>query len=123
MVKKRILLVDDEKKIVDVFQKLLTSYGFIVKCAPDGSKALDLIKENKFDLLITDIHMKPTSGIQLLKKIPSELPVLVVTGDSTMLDRIKPLPINLIGFLLKPVDVALLLKIVKKTPYKSLSRV
>ena len=123
MVKKRVLLVDDEKKIVDVFQKLLITSGFIVKVASDGAKAIDLIKKNKFDLLITDIHMKPVNGLQLLKKISSELPVLVVTGDSTMLDKIKTLPINLIGFLLKPVDVALLLKIIQKTPYKSLSRV
>ena len=114
MAKKNILLVDDEKNIVEAFQKLLNHSGFDVSTAYDGKGALDLLNTKKFDLLITDIHMTPMNGLQMLEQVPNKkMPILVITANDSMLEKVKQLSINLVGFFSKPMDVSELLKVIK----------
>ncbi|MEK7813200.1 MAG: sigma-54 dependent transcriptional regulator [Candidatus Desantisbacteria bacterium] len=82
----KILLVDDEKKILLLFKQLLQDEGYDVETAEDGFKAIEAIKKNVFDLVITDMRMSGKDGISVLKEIKSLSPrteVILMTGGST----------------------------------------
>ena len=63
----RILLVDDEASILSVLNTLLTVEGYQVVPIQDGNKAVEAIRNEEFDLMISDIRMSPINGIDLLK--------------------------------------------------------
>ncbi len=82
--KLNILWVDDEEMIRDIAKKYINLMGHTGKTAKDGIEALSLLKENPYDLLITDIGMPNMNGWQLIKKIKEdfskEIKIIVVTG-------------------------------------------
>jgi len=83
---KRVLIADDEMSIREVLAELLSTEGFHVETASDGLEALELIKKNKFDLIITDIRMPNISGPELYDIIVNEhnfdrKKIVVLTGD------------------------------------------
>ena len=64
---KKILLVEDEDFIRDLYVRQLTKAGFNVKSAIDGQSGLDLLKSEPFDLLLLDIMLPGMNGLQLLR--------------------------------------------------------
>lgn len=79
----RILVVDDDALLLDLLVDTLTSIGYDAVAAPGGVEALQILKDQRFDLMITDIKMPDVDGIQLLKKVRryySRMPVLFITG-------------------------------------------
>ena len=62
----RILLVDDEPSILSVLSTLLKGQGFDTQPALGGEKAMELLRSESFDLMITDIRMEPVGGLELL---------------------------------------------------------
>ena len=84
---KRILAVDDEPGIARLIKVNLERAGYRVETAGDGAEAFDLIQENKYDLIISDVMMPKMDGMELLQKIrttPSlaHLPVIMLTAKS-----------------------------------------
>ena len=83
---KRILVVDDEKSVRDSIKSLLEDTGFYsVQTAQDGEAAISVLKQQIFDLLITDYSMPKMNGYELFircKVISPKLPVLFVTGNN-----------------------------------------
>ena len=67
--KKKILVVDDEKDILDSLKTLLELEDYKVKTVNSGKKALDALKKEKFDLVLLDILMPKMSGREVLEKI------------------------------------------------------
>lgn len=114
----RILLVDDEDVIVIMLSKLLKNEGYDVVGIQDGNKAVDLLKsEEEFDLLISDIRMRPVNGMELLKLARKERPsmaVVMVTGYD--LDRVaaEALKMGAFEYLAKPFKLKKLLATVKR---------
>lgn len=88
---KKILLVDDEKDLLDIFAEVFADEGAIVLTSCDVKEAYLKLNTNAVDLVITDIVMPGFSGIELLKTIrktlPPRLPVLFVSGDSNFSDE------------------------------------
>ena len=83
MLKKRILLVDDENIILETYSSLLSEKGFSVVTATSGREALETFSHNSFDLVITDLAMPDGDGFKLLeeiKEISPHTPVIVFTG-------------------------------------------
>ena len=79
----RILFVDDEKELLDIFNLLLEMDGHQVTCATNYNDALALVEENPFDLVITDYRMPRWHGIYLLDMIKDrrpEMPVIMITA-------------------------------------------
>ena len=79
----KILIVDDEKSMCQFLAIMLRREGYNITTANNGKKALDQIKNNKFDLVITDIKMSGMDGIELLeeiKKIDLGMPVIIMTA-------------------------------------------
>ena len=83
MHKYNLLLVDDDPFILEGIGDDLESHGYQVTRASSGEIAVDLIESMKFDLVITDLVMEVTDGIQVLKKakeLNSEIQVIILTG-------------------------------------------
>ncbi len=82
---KRILVVDDDGSVRVTIKSLLEDEGFYsVQTAQDGEVAINLLKQQTFDLLITDYNMPRMNGYELFKRcevISSKLPVLFITGN------------------------------------------
>ena len=65
----RILVIDDEQGIRDLFCFLLEPYGFQVFTAEDGIKGIEMVKKDNYDIIFLDIHMPKMQGSEVLKEI------------------------------------------------------
>lgn len=107
MEKYRILLVDDDPYILEGIGADLESQGFQVTKTDRGDRALLLLKENHFDLVITDLVMEDTDGLQVLKKTKELNPdtmVIILTGYGDMKSAIEALRQQADDYLLKPCE-------------------
>lgn len=78
-----ILVVDDEFIIRSALSEALGSLGYLCRTAADGLEAFDLVQENEFELIFSDIHMPHMSGFDLMHKtreIKPEIPFIIITG-------------------------------------------
>jgi len=113
----KILLVDDEPSILSVLSVLLKAEGYEVVPCDGGEKAVDLIKSTPFDLMISDIRMRPIDGMQLLKLArdhQSQMSVLMVTGFGTVETAVEALKLGAFDYVTKPFKVDELLITVKR---------
>ncbi|MGQ9483728.1 MAG: sigma-54-dependent transcriptional regulator [Desulfosoma sp.] len=76
--RRRILVVDDERSMREFLEIMLQKDGYAVRCAASGAEALNLLKEQSFDLVITDIRMKPVDGLEVLRQCKQLSPSTVV---------------------------------------------
>ena len=102
----RILIVDDAALFCEGLKRTLRQAGFEGFSANDGHTALDMIHQERFDLVITDVRMPHMSGVQLVKEIACiapELSCIVVTGNATK-EEIRQLASasNVLEILVKP---------------------
>ena len=107
--KKTILVVDDEKDIVDLLSYNLTKEGFHVIPARNGREALERVKQ-KPDVIILDIMMPEMSGLQVIQELRKEkktssIPVLVLTAKGSETDEIVGLEIGADDYIVKPVKM------------------
>lgn len=108
---KRILLVEDDPEVLEVCRAMLETSGFFVFPSLDGETALDVLKREKFDLVILDIILPTMDGFSVFKKLRSDpdtcnIPVLIVSGRTGMRDTF--LSFGADGFLSKPVEKGVL---------------
>jgi DNA-binding response OmpR family regulator len=66
---KKILLVEDDPFLIDIYQKKLKDSGFKVEVAKDGEKALEILKEKNFDLMLLDIVLPRIDGWKILEEL------------------------------------------------------
>ena len=86
-VKKRILIVDDEKDVGWTLKLILENYGFDIDCFTDSATALEKFKPNLYDLIILDIRMAEINGFELydeLKSRDSNIKTLFITALSSV---------------------------------------
>ncbi|PER13161.1 DNA-binding response regulator [Bacillus cereus] len=102
--KKNILIVDDDKDIIDLLKLFLEMENFFVVEALNGEVALKCLEENHIDLAIVDIMMPKMDGYQLIKKIRETLqfPILILSAKSQEVDKIIGLGIGADDFITKP---------------------
>jgi CheY-like chemotaxis protein len=80
---KRVLLVDDEKEQLSLYEQALREEGYLVLCAGNGKEALTCLEESPFDLVILDIVMPVMDGIEALGRIVSryrKMPIILHSG-------------------------------------------
>ena len=85
---KKILLVDDDRKILDVMRRYLENRGFSVIFTDNGSEALMLARDSKPDLIVADVGLPGLDGLGLCKAIKSSaetaaVPVIIISGGKT----------------------------------------
>jgi two-component system alkaline phosphatase synthesis response regulator PhoP len=115
--KTKILLVDDEKDIIEFLQYNLEEEGFEVICAYDGEEALEKIS-NKPDLIILDVMMPKLDGYEVCKFIRKKkgyenIPVIFLTAKSGEIEEIKGLELGANDFIQKPISPKKLIARVK----------
>lgn len=101
----RILVVDDDASICATLSKGLSAADYNVDIALDGPAALERIKTENYDLLITDLRMPGMDGLTTIRaaqKHTPNLPIIIVTGASTEASAIEALNLGVIGYLTKP---------------------
>lgn len=115
----RILVVDDETSIAKLYSEMLEIFGYSVIYRTSSIKALELFHENpdNFDLVITDMTMPKMTGDKLiaeLKKIRQNIPVILCSGYNNKISDETASVIGCEAFAYKPVDMADLVKTVRK---------
>ena len=103
--KHTILLVDDDDLILKGTGIYLKKKGYQVTTADSGEKAVDLLNNNVFDLVITDLVMDGIDGIQVLKKAKErnpEIMVIILTGHGDLSSAIDAIRLDADDYLLKP---------------------
>lgn len=101
----KILIIDDEEEILLSLKKNLILEGYNVETCNDSMEALEMIKNNKFHIVITDIVMPNMNGIDLLKATKAYdalTQVIMMTGYSTMEITIQSLEFGANDYILKP---------------------
>jgi len=104
MQSKKILLVDDERKIRELVRLYLEKEGFAVGEAPDGEQALALYKEQPWDLMVLDLMMPGLDGWTVCKEIrkSSQVPIIMLTARDDEMDRIIGLELGADDYVSKP---------------------
>jgi two-component system, OmpR family, alkaline phosphatase synthesis response regulator PhoP len=118
--KEKILVVDDEKDILELIDYNLSKNGYRVKTVTTGEDALELIKENDYDLIILDLMLPGVDGFDICKTIKadkqkSSIPIVMVTAKSEEADKVAGLEIGADHYVTKPFSPRELLAIVKAT--------
>ena len=104
MKKLSILIVDDEESIRVSLEGILNK-KYYAKSAESGSIALEILRNDNYDLILTDIMMDKMTGIELLKNIKekySEIPVVLMTGYSSLNTAIEAIRLGASDYLIKP---------------------
>lgn len=114
---KKILIVDDEKAIRDLCQRILTKNNFITETARDAKEALEIL-DDTFGLVISDFNMPDFNGMwlarQIKKKFNSKIPVVIMTSAINGIDISERESSGIFEFLLKPFSIDELLFIVSR---------
>jgi len=109
MIKNRILVLDDEKVVQQLLVRTFDEDRYHVETAEDSGTALKRMKEEPFDLLITDLKMPGVSGMDVLKEVKRFNPhteVIIITGYPTIELAVEAVKIGAFDFICKPFDLA-----------------
>ena len=113
--KQTIMVVDDDKSIVELLRDFLENDGFYVKTAYNGDQALSVLKQVTIDCIILDIMMPKKSGYDICREIREQIdiPILMVTAKTESVDKIRGLGLGADDYIPKPFDPAELVARVK----------
>lgn len=103
-----ILIVDDVQTVRVQLKEILRDHGFAnVKSATNGIEALQMLNENPFSLVISDMHMAPMTGIDLVKEVRSkdklkEIGFIMLTAESTKEKVVEAIKSGIDDYIMKP---------------------
>jgi len=101
-----LLVVEDDRRLLDLITRYLTGEGFIVAAAGDAEAAWSQLQSMTFDLLILDIMLPKESGLQLTERLRqrSAVPILLLSAKGEPDDRIAGLQVGADDYLAKPFE-------------------
>ena len=115
--KDKILIVDDEKDIIELISFNLVKEGYRTSTATSGEEALSILKKESFDLMLLDLMLPGIDGFDLCRIIKSDtkfdLPIIMLTARSTEIDKVAGLEIGADYYITKPFSIRELLAVVK----------
>jgi CheY-like chemotaxis protein len=114
-----ILFIDDEELIVNMTKKMLEHLGYTVetKISPVGALALFQSNPDHFDLVITDMTMPEMTGAKLsvkLKDIRPDIPIIICTGHSSLIDEKRAKAMGIAEYIIKPIANKDIAKTIRK---------
>jgi len=104
---KRILIVDDEEEIQRLFEDYVEMIGYESALAKNGKEALNMVKKEDYDLVVTDLKMPEMDGVSFMKeakKLCPELKFVILTGYSSQKSMEESVESGSYVYLEKPVD-------------------
>ncbi len=113
----KVLIADDDPTILSLLNKILIAKGYDVKLAEHGGVAEKMLKEEQFDLLISDIKMEPVDGMQLLRntrKMRPQVGVIMLTAYATVSTAVEAMKEGAFDYIPKPFKIDELLATVKR---------
>ncbi len=113
----RLVIVDDDEKILFAFEQVFRKEGYDTVTAKDGEEALAVIASARPDAVIMDITMPRLDGLETLRRIKEAspaLPVVLITGFGTMQTAIKAMQYGAFEYMTKPLDVMALRDVVHR---------
>ncbi|OQX92802.1 MAG: hypothetical protein B6D58_01060 [candidate division Zixibacteria bacterium 4484_95] len=105
--KAKILIVDDERRMCDSLKTLLEIEGYSILAVSDSEEAVNLINNENFDLVITDIKMPGISGLDILKRARKKDPsleVILITGYASLSSAKEAVELGAFGYITKPIE-------------------
>jgi DNA-binding response OmpR family regulator len=114
----QILIVDDNRQNLEIFQTRLAAQGYEILTASDGEEALAVAREKRPDLILLDIMMPKLNGIEVCRRLKSDsslpfMPIIMVTAKADPKDVVAGLEAGADEYLAKPVDQTALVARVK----------
>lgn len=113
---RRVLVVDDENLILKIISDILLKEGYDVRTAFNCEKALQLLKEDSFHVILTDIRMPEKNGIDLLEEVRTfnpDIPVIIMTGFASLVTAVEAVRYGAFDYLTKPLDYNKLKSVIK----------
>lgn len=104
---KKVLVVDDEKLIVKGLRFSLEQDDMEVTCAYDGEEALELARNNKYDIILLDIMLPKLTGLEVCQQIRefSDVPIIMLTAKGEDMDKILGLEYGADDYITKPFNI------------------
>jgi DNA-binding NtrC family response regulator len=119
--KGKLLIVDDEKIAVEKLESVMKKEGYEVKGTNSGESALRILKEEMFDLVLTDVHMGKVDGIEVLSKCKELYPyseVIIITAYASLSSAIKIMKKGAYSYIAKPFKLDEVRKVVEEATEK-----
>lgn len=113
--KKNILIVDDDKYILNIFSRILQKQGYNVDTVETGQEAIEKLDTQEYNLALIDVKLPDTNGTDLLAKIHTTKPEMIkiaITGFPSLEDATKVMDQGATAYLVKPVKSEELVKII-----------
>jgi two-component system response regulator PilR (NtrC family) len=104
----KILIIDDEKSILDLLSVVFKKEGYIVETSLSAKNALELVDKEEFDLILTDIKLPQMSGMRILKYVKEKypaMPVVMITAYGTIKQAIEALKMGAMDYIVKPFNM------------------
>ncbi len=113
----RILIVDDDLRIPIMLKELLKMEGYESVSVADGRQALELIKGEPFDLIITDLRMPQMDGMEFLREVKANkpaVPVIMITAYASDITAVESVQLGVFDYIAKPFKVEALLDAIER---------
>ncbi|HXG03596.1 MAG TPA: sigma-54 dependent transcriptional regulator, partial [Candidatus Binatia bacterium] len=114
--KRRILIVEDDEIFLRPLQRTLEVAGYEVLTAPSGEDAVDLLKGDDVDLVLTDQRLPGLNGVELVRRVRADHPdlaVVVMTAYGTIESAVEAMRLGAADYLVKPFEAAEVLMVVR----------
>lgn len=105
--RKKILVIDDDRKLTDIIEKYLSQYEFKVFVVNEGKDFEIIIKENKPDLILLDIMLPGESGFDILREVQKsyDIPIIMLTAKGDEVDKVIGLEMGADDYITKPFSI------------------
>jgi len=105
---KRILVIEDNPQNLELMSYLLRAFGYIVLTAGDGAEGIEVVRREKLDLIICDVHLPRVDGYEVARQLKRDpmhcrIPLVAVTALAMVGDREKVLAAGFDGYIDKPI--------------------
>ncbi len=103
-----VLLVEDKAELRAMLRKALERAGYTVEEAPDGNSAIEKVRDRRYLMVLTDLKLPGSSGIDVLRearRVESTLPVIIITAYGSIEDAVTAMKEGAFDFIQKPVDL------------------
>jgi EAL domain-containing protein (putative c-di-GMP-specific phosphodiesterase class I) len=101
----RVLVVEDDRALLEAYTDVLLAAGFDVVAAGDGAGALHALEQDAFDVVLTDLVLPGVNGVEILRAVRErdlDVPVVLITGNPTVETAVQAIELGALRYLVKP---------------------